>query len=406
MLDAQGVVSAARLVLESEECDPERVSFEPQASAIWAWLTPAWCRWVWLAPLIVYLVTDIAVFSVFIPSTAAHVIAVPGVAPVTLAVLTAVMTPLAATSLRNTTCLQLALLVARHLALAGMLVAAVGAFPTSPAMLAPGALDVRCAEAQRHQPAPGPLPPGEGRLPPHSDTTVNCTVLDTWSLAGLPLIVSSSTYALINQQYVPAIFAPVALQQRAAVGDAASRSVYLVAAYLLALAWTGVLAFDGRAPASALAAVSLPAGAAGKPGPGPIDPLYSLTFSFVEPGWLASALMLAPAVALLSTYPLVAITLRDAYMAGWGLLRGVSGAGEPRLRPACWQGEDRTGSVAVASSESAADSLEDRAARLAELDAVTAEAAIRWAADTVDPAPWLVLAMGVAVLAMTTAVML
>ncbi|KAA0173324.1 hypothetical protein FNF27_05248 [Cafeteria roenbergensis] len=378
MLDAQGVVSAARLLLESEECDPERVSFEPQASAIWAWLTPAWCQWVWLAPLIVYLVTDIAVFSVFIPSTAAHVIAVPGVAPVTLAVLTAVMTPLAATSLRNTTCLQLALLVARHLALAGMLVAAVGAFPTSPAMLAPGALDVRCAEAQRHQPAPGPLPPGEGRLPPHSDTTVNCTVLDTWSLAGLPLIVSSSTYALINQQYVPAIFAPVALQQRAAVGDAASRSVYLVAAYLLALAWTGVLAFDGRAPASALAAVSLPAGAAGKPGPGPIDPLYSLTFSFVEPGWLASALMLAPAVALLSTYPLVAITLRDAYMAGWGLLCAT-----------------RANSVAG-----------DAPARLAELDAVTAEAAIRWAADTVDPAPWLVLAMGVAVLAMTTAVML
>jgi len=312
MLDAQGVVTALRVIESGSAASLEDVEFEAQASQIWSALTPSWGRWVWLAPLVTYLVTDLAVFSVFIPDTAAHVLGSEWVGGATLAALALAMTPLAATSLRKTTCLQLTLLLVRHAALAGMLAAAWAQFSSSPAVFAPGDERVSCVFPPRHSAAPAPHGPAAPATPGAPGA---CSVLPVWRPAGLPLVLPSAVYALVNQQYVPAIYAPVGLRHRADVGPAASSSVHLVAAYLLALAWTGVLAFDGRTPSPTDAASPFDGGAGPNATvPGALQPLYSLTFSYLRPPAAAASLMLTPAVALLSTFPLVAITLRDAYL--------------------------------------------------------------------------------------------
>jgi len=89
-----------------------------------------------------------------------------------------------------------------------------------------------------------------------------------------------------------------------------------VAIYSLLLCWSAQYAFANAADPND---AQCPQGVRCTP-----RSLYTLTFEFVQPSWLANFIIIAPAIGLCGSYPLIGILLRDNAMMLVNILGGTS----------------------------------------------------------------------------------
>jgi hypothetical protein len=99
-----------------------------------------------------------------------------------------------------------------------------------------------------------------------------------------------------------------------------------VAVYSLLLCWSAQYAF---AQAADPGTGACPSGVKCTP-----RSLYTLTFQFIQPAWLGNFILIAPAIGLCGSYPLIGILLRDNAMMLVNIL-GATGPGKACLMSLC-----------------------------------------------------------------------
>ena len=142
---------------------------------------------------------------------------------------------------------------------------------------------------------------------------------------GFPCRVSGATFSVISAQYHGGFFAPMKNKKSSMIPVITGAHVG-VAIYSLLLCWSAQYAF---AHAADPGGAQCPQGVKCTP-----RSLYTLTFEFVQPAWLGKFIIIAPAIGLCGSYPLIGILLRDNAMMLMNIL-GSTSTGRSCLSSIC-----------------------------------------------------------------------
>jgi len=338
------------------DADPDQIAYIDQTSTMVSTLMPRWGPVMWYVTIILYLATDLAVYAVFIPSTIRGVfsngISLPAggtlepeqIYGVMLAILGVVTTPMVFFSLKKTTLLQVSTTVVRHFVFWTMIGAAVAYLPQSCATISedPGATCSGVAHPGCHRQHNASLavtaaePSGSwlGAEAEGSAPRLPRTVVPQADFSAVPLLFGGAVYALMCQQYIAGMLAPIASRRWASPTIGIVLAVVLV--YYLVLCWTAVTAFVGTPvpppPQSTPTISGLCQCTAQATRACPPQSLYTLNFGYLGP--LGTALIVAPLLSLLSSFPVIAITLRDNMMVLYWYVtgRGAHPEDDPLVR--------------------------------------------------------------------------
>lgn len=362
---------SASLVAES---DADAIAYVDQTSTIISVIMPGWGLVLWFVTIIVYLATDLAVYAVFIPSTLRDVLsdgirsgstvilAPEDVYGVVLLILGLVATPMVFFSLKKTTLLQVATTVVRHLVFWTMIGAAIFYFSSSCATLQPvpasaantsaafctGVPSTGCGARNPEQTIVGATSPppwarghaeasGESawalgtsgiplalpeEAPDPTPHTVPKTLVKEMEFSAIPLLFGGAVYALICQQYIAGMLGPIASRRWAT--PTIGIVFFVVLGYYLTLCTTAVVAYVGTPlppPPQSTPTISGECQCTAKAREAcPPQSLYTLNFGYL--GTTGTLIIVAPLLSLLSSFPVIAITLRDNMIVLYWYLTG------------------------------------------------------------------------------------
>ncbi len=151
--------------------------------------------------------------------------------------------------------------------------------------------------------------------------------------------VSGATYSVISAQYHGGFFAPMKHKKQSMIPVLTGAHVG-VAIYSLLLCWSAQYAFAGAADPGANG--QCPQGVKCTP-----RSLYTLTFEFIRPTWLGNFIIIAPAIGLCGSYPLIGILLRDNAMMLMNIL-GNTACGRSCLARLCCVNQRQQSSQGIA----------------------------------------------------------
>ncbi|KAA0160456.1 hypothetical protein FNF31_04325 [Cafeteria roenbergensis] len=354
VVEAQAVATLLKLARHAPSAkalaasDPDAIPYVDQTSTIIAMIMPGWGTVLWYVTIILYLATDLAVYAVFIPSTLRGILSdgidLPtgklqpqDIYSVCLVILGVVTTPMVFFSLKKTTLLQVSTTIVRHAVFWTMIGTAIAYLPQSCALIAP----VTGATCHGVEPSGCAAPPvnvssvsigadgtqlwttqGSQQAGWASTTEIPKTVVKEMNLSAIPLLFGGAVYALMCQQYIAAMVAPIASRRWATPAIGVVFGVVIV--YYLALCWTAVTAFDGTPmPPPPMSTTTISGGCqctAQATLACPPQSLYTLNFGYL--GGVGTAIIVAPLLSLLSSFPVIAITLRDNMMVLYWYISG------------------------------------------------------------------------------------
>jgi amino acid permease len=233
-------------------------------------LLPRWGRVAWFTTIVLYFYGDLAVYCVFVPMTLAEVF--PTIGPITdkahvvrvyLAVMFAATFPWVFGDLQKTKMMQLVTFVTRHLCFWTMFIVC------------------------WHRIASG-----------HGVGFSDITLFD---VSELPLLFGGAIYSMISQMYIPSLMTPV--QPKTNLNKIVGGVYTMMYAYYMVLCWSAMLAFSGQDALLDKCSVHTFH-------PCKLQKLLTFNFAYLRLPGLAQLVLVLPLVGLLTSTPVIAITLR------------------------------------------------------------------------------------------------
>jgi amino acid permease len=232
-------------------------------------LLPQGGRVAWFVTIILYFYGDLAVYCVFVPMTLAEVFPTVGsitdkthVIRVYLGIMFLATFPWVFGDLQKTKGMQLITFVTRHICFWTMFI------------------------VSWHR-----ISSGLG---------VSIGDITLFDVSELPLLFGGAIYSMINQMYIPALMTPV--QPKTNLNKLVGGVMSLMYAYYMVLCWSAMVAFSGNDLLDKCSVHTFH--------PCKLQKLLTFNFAYLKMPGLAQMVLVLPLVGLLTSTPIIAITLR------------------------------------------------------------------------------------------------